>query len=179
MLSGGVTAPLEASDWGFIQLWESLILWHQTIIPHVDQNFQKIGPPARGTSGPIVLGLCGPPDQSFYDRPLFHTQTTIFLHQIIIPSCLAMGAWWWSVVRSLNVEPHPLSLSTWRPPDVIHMMSVPRPFLMLLHFYVIYWMKIEEQTEEAWERGKLHWQNCKLWWVLWEIEGFTFLLIVK
>ena len=32
---------------------------------HVDQNFQEIGPPAPGTGGPIFLGLCGPPDQSF------------------------------------------------------------------------------------------------------------------
>ena len=39
--------------------------WHQTIIPHVEQNFQEIGPPALGTGGPIFLGLCGPPDQSF------------------------------------------------------------------------------------------------------------------
>ena len=87
----GVTAPLEARTGGSFSSGSHSSLWHQTIIPHVDQNFQEIGPPALGTGGPIFLGLCGPPDQSFCqtktsDRPLFHTQTTIFLHQIIIPS---------------------------------------------------------------------------------------------
>ena len=88
----GVTAPLEASDWGFIQIWESLI-------PLTPDHYSTCGPKFSGnwststryrwTSFPGIVWSPRPkflPDQNFYDRPLFHTQTTIFLHQIIIPS---------------------------------------------------------------------------------------------
>ena len=47
-------------------------------------------------------------------------------------------------------------MSTSRPPDVIHVIGVPRPspFFALFCFCVLYWTKSEEQkTGEAWERG--------------------------
>ena len=46
--------------------------------------------------------------------------------------------------------------STSRPPDVIHVIGVPRPspFFVLFPFRVLYWTKSEEQKKgEAWERG--------------------------
>ena len=54
----------------------------------------------------------------------------------------------------LSVDPLPMS--TLRPPDVIHVIGVPRPspFFMLFRFRVLYWMQTEEQKMgEAWERG--------------------------
>ena len=45
---------------------------------------------------------------------------------------------------------------TSRPPDIIHVIGVPRPspFFALFRFRVLYWMRTKEQkTGEAWERG--------------------------
>ena len=46
--------------------------------------------------------------------------------------------------------------STSRPPNIIHVIGVPRPspFFTLFRFCVLYWTKTKEQkTGEAWERG--------------------------
>ena len=53
-------------------------------------------------------------------------------------SCQATECSTMKSVCYLNADPSPFA-STWRPPDVIHVISVPRPFPLspLLHFCVI------------------------------------------
>ena len=51
--------------------------------------------------------------------------------------------------------PYP-PMSTLRPPDIIHVIGVPRPspFFALFGFHVLYLMQTEEKKMgEAWERG--------------------------
>ena len=55
-------------------------------------------------------------------------------------------------IIAMKFEP----LSTSHPPNVIHVIGVPRPFpcFALFRFCVLYWSKTEKQkTGEAWERG--------------------------
>jgi len=67
------------------------------------------------------------------------------------------SARWGSLVRYLNVDPSPPT-STSRPPDVIHVIGVPRPslFFALFRFRTVYYTERKpknKKTGEAWERG--------------------------
>jgi len=52
----------------------------------------------------------------------------------------------------LSVDPSPLT-STSCPPDIIHVICVPRPSPFSRSSSSVYYLQIEQKTGEAWERG--------------------------